>query len=90
MSQYSAEPYLADMNRCLMVQLLLLLAEIHEKFAVVPAEKASNNIVFVCKTHYINCLMEELGMSKNGNRPFQYVVIGYKNTYFVRDHSDAS
>ena len=26
------------------------LAEIHEKFVVVPADKASNNIVFVCKT----------------------------------------
>ena len=24
---------------------------------------------------------------KNGNRRFQYVVIGYKDTYFVRDHS---
>ena len=31
------------------------LAEIHEKFFVVPADKASNNIVFVCKIHYINC-----------------------------------
>ena len=39
------------------------LAGIHEKFVVVPADKASNNIVFVCKTHCINCLMEELGMS---------------------------
>ena len=39
------------------------LAEIHEKFVVVPADKASINIVFVCKTHYINCLMEELGIS---------------------------
>ena len=26
---------------------------------------------------------------KNGNRRFQYVVIGYKDTYFVRGHSDA-
>ena len=26
---------------------------------------------------------------KNGNRRFHYVVIGYKDTYFVRDHSDA-
>ena len=26
---------------------------------------------------------------KNGNGRFQYVVIGYKDTYFVRDHSDA-
>ena len=39
------------------------LAEIHEKFVVVPADKVSNNNVFVCKTHCINCLMEELGMS---------------------------
>ena len=26
---------------------------------------------------------------KNGYLRFQYVVIGYKDTYFVRDHSDA-
>ena len=26
---------------------------------------------------------------KNGNRRFQYVVTGYKDTYFVWDHSDA-
>ena len=45
------------------------LAEIHEKFVVVPADKASNNTVFVCKTHYINCLMEELGMSTMTGNP---------------------
>ena len=39
------------------------LAEIHEKFVVVPADKASNKIVFICKTNCINCLMEELDMS---------------------------
>ena len=38
------------------------LTEIHEKCVVVPSDKASNNIVFVCKTHYINCLMGELGI----------------------------
>ena len=36
---------------------------------VVPADKASNNIVFVCKTHYINCLMEELNMSTMTGNP---------------------
>ena len=45
------------------------LSEIYEKFIVVPADKASNNIVFVCKTHYINCLMEELGMSTMTGNP---------------------
>ena len=28
-------------------------------------------------------------LHKNGNRRFQYVATGYKDTYFVRDHSDA-
>ena len=37
------------------------LAEIHEKFVVAPADKASSNIAFVCKTHYINSFIEELG-----------------------------
>ena len=64
MSQYSAEPCLADMNRFFDdPDVAAELAEIHDKFVVVPADKASNNIVFVCKTHYINCLMEELVMS---------------------------
>ena len=38
------------------------LAEIHAKFVVVPADKASNYSVFVCTVHYITCLMKELGM----------------------------
>ena len=45
------------------------LTEIHEKFVVVPADKASNNIVFVCKTHNINRLIEELGMSTMTGNP---------------------
>ena len=52
------------------------LAEIHEKFVVVPANKASNNTVLVCKTHYINCLMEELGMSTmTGNPTYNLTVM---------------
>jgi len=38
---------------------------------VVPADKASNNIVFVCKTYYIDCLVRELGISNNtGNSTY--------------------
>ena len=57
------------------------LAEIHEKFVVVPADKASNNILFVCKTHYINCLMEELGMSTMTGNPT------YNHTAMSKDES---
>ena len=34
-------------------------------------------------------IINQCTFHKNGNRRFQYVVIGYKDTYFVRDHSDA-
>ena len=57
------------------------LAEIHEKFVVVPADKASNNI---CKTHYINCLMEELGMSTmTGNRTYNLTAMSKKEFYKI-------
>ena len=55
------------------------LAEIHEKFVVIPGDKASNNIVFVCKTHYINCLMEELGMSTMAGNPTYNLTAMSKN-----------
>ena len=34
-------------------------------------------------------IINQCFFQKNGNRRFQYVVIGYKDTFFVRDHSDA-
>ena len=37
----------------------------YDKYVVVPADKAPNNIVFVCKTHYINCLINELGIDNS-------------------------
>ena len=38
------------------------LSYLDDKYVVVPADKAPNNIVFVCKTHYINCLINEQGI----------------------------
>ena len=45
MSQYSAEPCLADMSVFDDPDVAAELAEIHDKFIVVPADKASKNIV---------------------------------------------
>ena len=36
------------------------LSHLHDNYVVVPAEKASSNIVFVYKSHYIDCLIKEL------------------------------
>ena len=63
------------------------LAEIHEKFVVVPADKASNNIVFVCKTHYINCLMEELDMSTMTEKPTYNLTAMSKDEILQNHHS---
>ena len=41
---------------------------LHPRHVVVPTVKASNNIVFICKTYYIECLKKELGIgSQQGN-----------------------
>jgi len=45
------------------------LSDLHNKYVVVPAGKASNNIVFVRKTYYIDCLVKELGINNNTGNP---------------------
>jgi len=41
----------------------------HNTYVVVPADKDSNNIVFECKTYYIDCLVRELGINNNRGNP---------------------
>jgi hypothetical protein len=38
------------------------LSLLHDKYVIVSADKATNDIVFVCKSHYIDCLIHELGI----------------------------
>jgi hypothetical protein len=38
------------------------LRRLHANFVLVPADKASNNIVFICKNYYYKCLLR-------GNEP---------------------
>ena len=56
------------------------LSFLHDKYVIVPADKASNNIVFVCKSYYYECLIKELGIDNNtsGNTT-------YKPTSFDKD-----
>ena len=49
-----------ELSRFLRV-FLLTFADLHAKYVVV--QQASNTIVFVCKTDYIICLREELGLN---------------------------
>ena len=41
---------------------LLCLSDLHSKYVMVPIDKASNNIAFVCKRFYAQVLLKELGL----------------------------
>jgi hypothetical protein len=45
------------------------LERLHEEFVLVPADKACNNIVFVCKGHFYNCILNELGINSTLGNP---------------------
>ena len=45
------------------------LCRLHENFVIVPAEKASNNYTFICKKHYVDILIEELGLHSLPGNP---------------------
>ena len=36
------------------------LADLHDRCVVVPADRASGSVVFVCRTYYCSCLQNEL------------------------------
>jgi hypothetical protein len=55
-------------------------SSLHDKYVIVPADKASNYIVFVCKSYYFECLIKELGINSNTS---SYTT--YKPTSFDKD-----
>ena len=45
------------------------LFHLHDRYVVVPADNALNNIVFVCKSHYTDHLIKELGIANSLGNP---------------------
>jgi hypothetical protein len=61
------------------------LRRLHDNFVLVPADKASNNIVFVCKKYYYECLLNELGFtSTSGN--LTYSQTNLTNDEILQNH----
>ena len=38
------------------------LSDLHNKYVSVPADKAPNNIIIICKRYHIETLIKELGL----------------------------
>ena len=46
------------------------LHKLHDNYVSVPADKAANNVIVVCKKYYIDILVKELGINNvNSNNP---------------------
>ena len=56
--------------------------EFHRKYVLVPADKAANNVVVVCRLHYINTFKQEL----NGTNAYEETSIDEKSV--VYSHSN--
>ena len=48
------------------------LEDLHDHFVTAPADKAPNNVVFICKAFCYSCLRKELDDSDNGNASSTY------------------
>ena len=54
------------------------LTTFHQRFVLVPADKASNNIIVICKPYYIQTLCQELGI----------IASSTKNNTYTKDNSN--
>jgi hypothetical protein len=61
------------------------LERLHGDFVSVPADIACNNIVFVCKVHYYNCTLDELGISSSFGYP-TYIPTALSKHEILQNH----
>ena len=62
---------------------------LHNRFVIVPVDKASNNFAIICKKFYLEVLMKELGIANgviSGNDVYKLVKI--TETRFFMEHAD--
>ena len=55
-------------------------------YVIVPADKASNNIVFACKSYYFECLIKELGINSNTSSNTTYKPTSFDKDEFLANH----
>ena len=63
---------------------------LHDQFVIVPADKAPNNVVFICKAFYCSCLLKELDNSDNGNASSTYQRTNLSKSEILINHRSVS
>ena len=62
--------------------------DLYSKYVIVPADKAGNNIIFVCKYFYIKTLMNELGIESTSNANATYEAQYDTPDEVIKKHSE--
>ena len=63
------------------------LHKLHANYILVPADKAANNVIIVCKKYHIDTLVKELGINNvNSNNPL-CIPIDYSFETIVKSHN---
>jgi hypothetical protein len=60
--------------------------DLYDKYVIVPADNASNNIVFVCKSYYFECLIKELGINSNTSSNTTYKPTSFDKDEILANH----
>ena len=62
------------------------LSSLHDKYVIVPADKASNNIVFACKSYNFECIIKELGIKSNTSSNTTYKPTSFNKDEILANH----
>jgi len=60
---------------------------LHENYVVVNADKASNNIIIMCKKYYLECMINELGLNNDDHKNTTYIKIDDTINNIVNNHN---
>ena len=63
------------------------LEDFQKRFVLVPADKASNNILVVCKKYYLDVVLKELS-TNNGTSPQTYAPCSDHVEHLIAEHED--
>ena len=63
------------------------LEDFQKRFVLVPADKASNNILVVCKKYYLDVVLKELS-TNNGTSPQTYAPCSDHMEHLIAEHED--
>ena len=63
------------------------LSHLHDKYVIVPIDKACNNVAFICKRFYASILLNELGLNGQRSPTYDYIT-DVTSDDIIKSHND--